>query len=126
MKKKTLAALVLTLSFAAPMTFAQSTDIGSSGSTRESAKCSISIDAARSVLNPDNTADNEAQFLRLSRKALSDCRKNADNWPKLRQYIDLGSENCRDIANQGMSQLFHGTCLLKVADSAQFLLGPMN
>lgn len=120
MTKQLLTTLVLIGGLSASYAVAQTTDIGSS---TERISCSLSIDAAQSVLNPDNTADNEPLFLQLSIKALSDCRRDASQWRGMDKFIDAGADRCTEAANQGMSDLYRGTCLLKVAQAASFILG---
>ncbi|MGE0632458.1 MAG: hypothetical protein AB7O96_08630 [Pseudobdellovibrionaceae bacterium] len=85
--------------------------------------CNIQIANAKGLLNEDNTADDEEAFLLASTKALNVCQKSAENHSSLRSSLSHGRKSCDMTADQGLSQFYRGTCYLKAADLADFILG---
>lgn len=88
--------------------------------------CNIQIDNAKALLNPDNTADDEAAFLAASTKALEVCENLASTHENLRLALTYARISCDKTADQGMSQLYRGTCYLRASLLADFILGPIQ
>lgn len=89
------------------------------------ADCSTAYNAAQAMVQADGTVDNESDFLTATKVAVQSCGQLAEakGIKSLKQSIDLMKNQCDAQASQGMSDLYRGTCYLKLADLTRFILG---
>lgn len=85
--------------------------------------CNVLVGAAKDLVEQDGTVADEAQFVQATANALTACLSGAKNWASLKQAIQSAKKSCDESANQGQSDLYRGTCYLKAAELATFVLG---
>lgn len=87
------------------------------------ASCNIQVSNVKALVGKDGTVANEEQFAKAASLALDACEKGAQNWNSLKVTIKAARKACNESADQGLSSLYRGTCFLKAADLATFILG---
>lgn len=87
--------------------------------------CNIQVASTKAHIDQYGGVNNEAQFLGAATEALKACLKSAKklNRAVTVQTIELAKKSCDESGDQGLSQLYRGTCYLKAADLATFILG---
>lgn len=88
-----------------------------------SESCNIEVVNTKSLILNDGSVDDEAAFLSMAQNTLVVCKSQAANWNSVKETINNAKKSCDESANQGMSQLYRGTCYLKVSELATFILG---
>ena len=87
--------------------------------------CSTSVDYAKSMIETDGTVANENQFMKAASAAINQCSdlSRTRNIRGLSSSISSIRSKCDQSANRGLSELYRGTCYLKIADLADFIIG---
>jgi hypothetical protein len=98
--------------------------VSSSFAESSTYNCSLDFDRAKSMVQADGSVENERMFLMAAAVAVDACSDLAQkrNFKGLSKSIASMRSKCDATAKQGMSELYHGTCYLKLADLTRFIL----